>query len=107
MARQERAKVPCEVESNPTDVQFVWKFNNSDMFVDIPQADTHAERVSDGSRGTASYKPETENDYGTLLCWGKNEIGMQVDPCVFFINPAGKSNLIKFFRCKNAVLMFL
>lgn len=31
----------------------------------------------------------TELDYGTMLCWGKNEIGMQKDPCVFIINPAG------------------
>ncbi|CAH2012835.1 unnamed protein product [Acanthoscelides obtectus] len=29
-------------------------------------------------------------DYGTLLCWGRNEIGMQKEPCVFYINPAGK-----------------
>lgn len=84
--------MPCEVEANPTDVQFIWKFNNSDVVVDIPQAQTHTERAADGARGTAAYKPETEMDYGTLLCWGKNEIGMQAEPCVFFINPAGKLN---------------
>lgn len=28
-------------------------------------------------------------DYGTLLCWGNNDIGTQSDPCIFSINPAG------------------
>lgn len=28
-------------------------------------------------------------DYGTLLCWGSNELGRQVDPCIFNILPAG------------------
>ncbi len=29
-------------------------------------------------------------DYGTLLCWGGNELGMQTEPCVFNVIPAGK-----------------
>lgn len=29
-------------------------------------------------------------DYGTLLCSGSNEMGMQTEPCVFHIIPAGK-----------------
>lgn len=31
----------------------------------------------------------TELDYGTLLCWGRNELGMQKAPCVFHVIPAG------------------
>lgn len=41
-------------------------------------------------RSTAKFKPITEQDYGTLLCWGRNEIGMQKEPCVYYITPAGK-----------------
>lgn len=29
-------------------------------------------------------------DYGTLLCYGSNELGTQTEPCVFNIIPAGK-----------------
>lgn len=86
VARHETARILCELEANPTDVQFIWKFNNSADTVDIPQNQVHSERV----RSTAAYKPMTELDYGTLLCWGRNEIGTQKEPCVFYINPAGK-----------------
>ncbi|KAK9874036.1 hypothetical protein WA026_002389, partial [Henosepilachna vigintioctopunctata] len=86
VARHETARILCELEANPPDVQFVWKFNNSAGTVDIPQNQIHTEKA----RSTAAYKPVTELDYGTLLCWGKNEIGVQKEPCVFYINPAGK-----------------
>ncbi|XP_049821876.1 titin isoform X1 [Aethina tumida] len=86
VARQETARILCELEANPTDVQFIWKFNNSAGTLDIPQSQIFTEKA----RSTVSYKPMTEYDYGTLLCWGKNEIGMQREPCVFYINPAGK-----------------
>ena len=46
--------------------------------------------IVDGSVSVASYKPKTEMDYGTLLCWGDNELGRQAVPCVFHIIPAGK-----------------
>jgi len=31
--------------------------------------------IVDGTVSVASYKPKTEMDYGTLLCWGDNELG--------------------------------
>jgi hypothetical protein len=46
--------------------------------------------IVDESVSVASYKPKTEMDYGTLLCWGDNELGRQAVPCVFHIIPAGK-----------------
>ena len=39
------------------------------------------------------YTPKGERDYGTLACWGTNSIGKQVEPCLFQIVPAGKSNI--------------
>ncbi|KYB26261.1 hypothetical protein TcasGA2_TC033687 [Tribolium castaneum] len=90
VARHETARILCEVEANPTDVQFIWKFNNSADTVDIPQNQIYSERT----RSTAAYKPMTEGDYGTLLCWGRNEIGLQKEPCVFYINPAGKPDAL-------------
>lgn len=86
VARQETARIPCELEANPPEVSFTWKFNNTMEAVDIPQAHV----TSDRTRSTASYTPMTELDYGTLLCWGSNDQGTQLEPCVYHIVPAGK-----------------
>nr|XP_012145237.1 PREDICTED: nephrin-like isoform X3 [Megachile rotundata] len=85
VARQETARIPCELEANPPEVTFTWKFNNTMEAVDIPQAHVTSERT----RSTASYTPMTELDYGTLLCWGTNDQGTQLEPCVYHIVPAG------------------
>lgn len=89
VARQETASIPCELEANPPEVSFTWKFNNTMEAVDIPQAHV----TSDRTRSTASYTPMTELDYGTLLCWGSNDQGGQLEPCVFHIVPAGKCQI--------------
>lgn len=44
---------------------------------------------SDESQSVAQYVPMTELDYGSLLCWGINELGRQEQPCVFSLLPAG------------------
>lgn len=36
------------------------------------------------------FKPQSDADYGTVLCWGINSIGVQSEPCAFQIIPAGK-----------------
>ncbi|CAG9763208.1 unnamed protein product [Ceutorhynchus assimilis] len=87
VARHETAKIACEVEANPIrDVQFIWKFNNSVDAFQIPQSQI----LSEKSRSIAMFKPITEQDYGALLCWARNEIGMQQEPCVYYIISAGK-----------------
>lgn len=68
---------------------FTWKFNNSAEAIDIPASHI----FTDGANSHALYIPMTELDYGTLLCWGRNEIGVQKEPCVYYINPAG-NNLV-------------
>ncbi|KAG8320552.1 hypothetical protein J6590_066014 [Homalodisca vitripennis] len=86
VARHEIAKVMCEVEANPTDVHFTWKFNNSGETFDLPSSHVASERT----RSIASYTPRTEVEYGTLLCWGRNELGHQKQPCVYHVIPAGR-----------------
>ncbi|XP_046997688.1 nephrin-like [Schistocerca americana] len=87
VARQETARVSCEVESNPGDgLSFSWRFNNSADSTDIAAALV----VVDRSRSVALYTPHTEFDYGTLLCWAKNDVGEQKAPCVFTLFPAGR-----------------
>lgn len=39
--------------------------------------------ASDGS--VISYSPQSDRDYGTLLCWARNDIGEQREPCVYRI----------------------
>ena len=83
VARHEPVKVSCEVEADPSKANFTWKFNNSVESMDLQLF------VSEESRSIATYIPRTEYDYGTLLCWGRNSVGIQKEPCVFTVIPAG------------------
>ena len=63
-----------------------WAFNTSRQFVDIPENDFTRKPY----RSVLTYTPQTQDDFGTLLCWGRNELGFQTEPCVFQLTPAGK-----------------
>ncbi|KAK4288315.1 hypothetical protein Pmani_038647, partial [Petrolisthes manimaculis] len=84
----------CHVRANPSpthltwkhDVSFRWSFNTTTESVDIPSG--HVSTASNLS--TISYTPLTPLDYGTLLCWATNVVGVMRRPCVFHIIPAGK-----------------
>ncbi|GIX98349.1 uncharacterized protein CEXT_775651 [Caerostris extrusa] len=82
VARHEPVKVTCEVEADPSRANFTWKFNNSVESMDVLSF------ASEDSISIATYIPRTEYDYGTLLCWGKNSVGTQKEPCVFTVIPA-------------------
>ncbi|XP_037072241.1 nephrin-like [Pollicipes pollicipes] len=84
-ARNEAARVTCQVEASPADVTFRWQFNSSAETLDLP----FSQIASRGVESRASYTPKTELDYGTLLCTAENDIGRMVKPCVFNIVPAG------------------
>jgi Immunoglobulin domain len=86
VAKQERARIACNVDANPPDLTFRWTFNNSADSVDVQSA-----LVSQtGTQSWLSYTPMTELDYGSLLCWASNRVGDQRQPCVFHIIAAGK-----------------
>ncbi|XP_075166853.1 sidestep VIII isoform X3 [Haematobia irritans] len=85
--RHEMAKIACEIEANPAEANYVWKFNATlGETIDIPASLIAVDR----GRSIAHYTPMTENDYGTLLCWASNEIGDQTEPCVYTVTPAGE-----------------
>lgn len=84
VARYEAVNVSCEVEADPSHVNFRWALNNTVENIDIP---TH---TSDGSTSSVVYTPRTMLGYGALLCWAHNEIGYQKEPCVIRIIPAGE-----------------
>ncbi|KAF2363677.1 CD80-like immunoglobulin C2-set [Trinorchestia longiramus] len=86
VSRHEDAEVTCTVDANPAMSTFQWTFNNTADTIDVPQG-----RFSTAStHSVITYTPMTALDYGTLLCWATNLIGMQREPCLYHIVPAGK-----------------
>lgn len=79
----------CQVDSDPADnVKFSWQFNNSaGESLKVP-ADVY--RTVNKTNSELTYKPSSDLDYGTLICWADNAIGRQLEPCVFHLVPAGK-----------------
>ncbi|EAT37347.1 AAEL010645-PA [Aedes aegypti] len=89
--RSEPLHIPCEVHADPPPRQFFWKFNHSGETLDI-----NKERfVKNGSLSILSYTPVSDQDYGTLTCWGQNEVGMQQWPCFFQVVLAGLPSTVK------------
>ncbi|XP_035910721.1 neural cell adhesion molecule 1-like isoform X3 [Anopheles stephensi] len=89
--RSESLQIPCEVHADPPPRQFNWKFNNSGETLKIGK-----ERyVKNGSVSLLNYMPVSDQDYGTLTCWGQNEVGTQDWPCFFQVVLAGLPSAVK------------
>ena len=77
--------------SNPSySVSFHWVFNTSR---ETSESKNTAVKV-DGTRSVIDYIPRSELDYGNLLCWGENSIGVQNLPCIYHIIPAGRPDAL-------------
>ncbi|XP_075548263.1 neural cell adhesion molecule 2-like isoform X2 [Dermacentor variabilis] len=87
VARHEITKVTCDVEADPPDVRFTWRFNSSLESLDIVAFNQSGPRSS-----SAFYTPRRKADYGALLCIASNSLGQGSTPCVFNIVPAGPPN---------------
>ncbi|XP_076334815.1 uncharacterized protein LOC143238454 [Tachypleus tridentatus] len=83
VAKQETVHVSCSLVADPLDVTFSWMFNSS------TKQSGEIQYRSNKTHSVAIYTPKMDNDYGTLLCWGTNDVGIQRKPCVFTIMPAG------------------
>ncbi|KAJ8969834.1 hypothetical protein NQ317_001006 [Molorchus minor] len=83
----EALRVRCQVSADPTDVTFLWQFNNSGESFDVSPARF---ATSSGNVSELMYTPASQRDYGTLTCWGTNSIGRQMEPCIFQVVPAAK-----------------
>ncbi|KAK0081257.1 hypothetical protein PV325_012504 [Microctonus aethiopoides] len=88
VARHEEARVVCQVEAYPPPNNFRWAFNNTEEMVDVSQ--DHYKNSTRHTQSVLTYKPVTEMDYGTVLCWASNTAGQQMSACIFHIIPAGK-----------------
>ncbi|KAK5647891.1 hypothetical protein RI129_002783 [Pyrocoelia pectoralis] len=80
-------RVRCHVAADPSEVTFVWQFNNSGESFDVSPARF---TTTSGNMSELKYTPASQRDYGTLTCWGQNPIGRQSEPCIFQIVPAAK-----------------
>ncbi|KAL1477683.1 hypothetical protein MTO96_017085 [Rhipicephalus appendiculatus] len=83
-ARAEEVDVSCEVEAHPAAVTFLWLFNSSLQSHQLDSVHWN------GTQSTARYAAHSTDDYGTLLCWARNEVGRQEQPCVFLVVPQGE-----------------
>lgn len=86
IAKNEVVNITCEVEANPTDLIFRWKFNNSGDSEDLQ---SRLVNKSGNIVSIVSHTPIQEVDYGTLLCSATNTVGRQRVPCVFHVIAAG------------------
>lgn len=75
-------QIPCEVEADPDDVAFRWEFNSSSGNLELVPTYTS------GTKSLVNYIPRSESDFGTLQCWGRNSVGQQRIPCLFYVIPA-------------------
>ena len=82
----EAVDIVCSVNAEPAAQEFRWVFNNTSEMID-QSVDTF---TISNNNSTLTYKPITELDYGNILCWAKNDVGENKDPCVFRILQACK-----------------
>ncbi|XP_022241259.1 hemicentin-1-like isoform X2 [Limulus polyphemus] len=94
-ARHEPVQLFCDVEADPGNVTFHWRFNSS------KDAENVLTFTSDKTRSTATVIPRTDNDYGSLLCWASNKVGVQQKPCVFKVVPEGPPNTVNNCSLRN------
>lgn len=76
---------PLSIDFSLSCSKFYWRFENSEEVLEIEQH----RFSSNGSSSQLHYTPASEQDYGTLSCWGTNEIGTMAEPCIFHLIAAG------------------
>ncbi|KAF2361538.1 CD80-like immunoglobulin C2-set [Trinorchestia longiramus] len=89
--KSERIDVTCWVDSHPAPLTFRWAFNSSTQLQDISKSSFS----SHGMSSTLSYLPNNEHDFGSLLCWAANDVGLMKQPCVMQIVPAAKPEKVR------------
>lgn len=101
--KQETVTLRCQVDANPAVVTFHWTFNNSGDQTDVPSNRFTNEVTS----SRLNYTPVSDLDYGTLLCYGVNEVGRQKEPCVFQVVIAGRPSSLQNCTISNQTSNFL
>jgi len=93
VAPGETVKIPCDVIGDPSgNMRFEWVFNTStEWYPKKPQSIFGVTSRDRGwTRAYIEHSPKSEMDFGSILCWARNDIGRQEEPCIFHLLPAGK-----------------
>ena len=69
----------CEVDSKPKSATYRWLFNSSQTRFEIPSGES--------KMSFNNYRPSTDQESGQVLCWASNDLGEQMEPCVFHVVP--------------------
>ncbi|XP_057374679.1 nephrin-like isoform X2 [Daphnia carinata] len=80
------SEVECHVDAKPATTAFRWAFNGSGELLNLTSAQ-HS--IREGSVSVLRYTPRNHLDFGTLLCWATNPLGVQSQPCVYHFYTAG------------------
>ncbi|XP_026332404.1 uncharacterized protein LOC113239558 [Hyposmocoma kahamanoa] len=82
-------RVRCTVDADPTNLIFIWRFNNTNEIFEVSTARfanyTPYMFAIGGTSSELFYTATTDRDYGTLYCHAKNSVGVQEKPCVFHV----------------------
>lgn len=73
------------MDAEPAASLFRWSFNSTPGI-----ARELSEYTAEPGGSILTYTPKTPADYGTIQCWGRNDLGAQRNPCIYHIVPAGK-----------------
>ncbi|XP_060522794.1 nephrin-like [Cylas formicarius] len=85
-AKDEPVQVECKLDAEPPATQFRWSFNSTPgISREMTEHIVEEEDIS-----VLTYIPHSASDYGTLQCWGTNEIGVQRVACTYHVVPAGR-----------------
>ncbi|XP_054715266.1 protein turtle homolog B-like [Uloborus diversus] len=80
----ESINITCEVDADPRPKAFQWSLNNT------LRGNVDLKRRHPRTFNVLYYTPKFLGDYGTIMCWGKNEAGVQKVPCVVHLIPDGE-----------------
>jgi hypothetical protein len=89
-AKGEHIGLRCAVDASPPALRFEWEFHGTGDAVDVVPV---GREVSQGDLSRFLYSPQTDSEFGTFLCWATNDIGRQVQPCLFSVVAASMLSL--------------
>ncbi|EFX71285.1 hypothetical protein DAPPUDRAFT_60359 [Daphnia pulex] len=88
VAKHETVVVQCQTDAIPPAHSHRWAFNTSLSDVvelqDNQMFQTTSPTEADGT-SVISFSPQSDRDYGSVICWARNVIGEQREPCVYRI----------------------
>ena len=83
----------CDVDAFPEEVTFQWWFSGA-------MKNSQKQMISEHGP-TLNHRVKSNEDFGTIYCQARNQVGWQNQPCMFNIHPGGNH------RKKERIVMYL